>query len=68
MSYIQREGLEGVCSENDDVRTVVRRAAALPMVPLDVDTIGDSSQGEKATHLKNYVRAKDHGRKEMSFF
>ena len=57
----QKVGLASEYTENDGVQKVVRRASALPMLPLDkvedvwVETIADSSQDDKVTLLMDYV-------------
>ncbi|XP_067676243.1 uncharacterized protein [Haliotis asinina] len=54
-------GLSVKYSEDPEVKKLVRRAAALPVVPLDkvedvwAETVGDNPGGEKVMRLMDYV-------------
>ncbi|XP_046547382.1 uncharacterized protein LOC124257380 [Haliotis rubra] len=58
---VQKIGLATEYKHDEDVTKLVRRAAALPLVPEDkvedvwVDAIGNAPQGEKATQLMDLV-------------
>lgn len=57
----QRLGLVSDYSEDEEVKKLVRRAAALPLLPLDMvedvwaAIVGESPLGEKTTELMDYV-------------